>query len=603
MSSEAGLPVGTVVGDLEIRGAIGRGGFGLVYEAHDPGLAIEVALKEYFLFGYSRRDGLNVLPQDESAVEVFEAGKARFIREARLLAMLHERAVGRTESLVRVLRVFQAHNTAYMVMRLYRGQTLRWHIKEKAENLTQEWLVGVMLPLLDALESLHSLPGESLVHRDVSPENIIILPSGVPVLLDFGAARDSRQEMTAVIYRVGYSPIELYTDVYPSGPWTDLYSLCSIAYFAVCNQLPLEAFERLAGKKMPLAVERGAGRFSEQVLKVIDKGMMVFPDDRYKTAAELRQALVEACRPSRPPVEFAAVLQADDDRTRIDTVSRFASTGAAPLGANPGFTSGHFEQAPGTRSSAPVQPPPGNRKSWIVWAGAAAALMAVIMAMVLLTKADRSPTPAIQTPPLARSEAPGVVATTAVQSPVPQTPAGVAASLPGLDCARAVANWGCVLEGLSRTAAAAAGTRFELSKKSAEVGEAIDAIVRSEQGGYVYLFSVEDTPQGHLAVVFPNAFDSVNQISAGATMRLPRRPIWDIQAMSPLGPSWFIVVVTSEVVPGWRAASLPPVALERLLAGFEASDPWAALGLQGCTLAAGTCKAVRAVIPVRFEVR
>jgi serine/threonine protein kinase len=603
MSSEAGLPAGTVVGDLEIRGAIGRGGFGLVYEAHDPGLAIEVALKEYFLFGYSRRDGLNVLPQDESAVEVFEAGKARFIREARLLAMLHERAVGRTESLVRVYRVFQAHNTAYMVMRLYRGQTLRWHIKEKAENLTQDWLVGVMLHLLDALESLHSLPGESLVHRDVSPENIIILPSGVPVLLDFGAARDSRQEMTAVIYRVGYSPIELYTDVYPSGPWTDLYSLCSIAYFAVCKQLPLEAFDRLAGKKMPLAVERGSDRFSEQVLKVIDKGMMVFPDDRYKSAAELRRALSEACGSSPPVLEFAALPDGEDDRTRIGTVSSFAVTAAVSRRADPTFTSGPGDQAPEARSAAPGKPPSGTRTSWVLWAGSAAALMAALVSVVLWTNTHPSPAPANPGRPFAPSGAPGVEPIKASQSPAPQKAAVATPSLPGMDCARPVATWGCVLEGLSRTASATAGTSFELSKKSAEVGEAIDAIVRSEQGGYVYLFSVEDTPQGHFTVVFPNAFDNVNQIRAGATMRLPRRPIWDMQAMSPLGPSWFVVVVTSELVPGWRAASLAPVALEQSLAGFEASDPWAALGLQGCALAAGTCKAVRAVIPVRLEVR
>jgi hypothetical protein len=192
-------------------------------------------------------------------------------------------------------------------------------------------------------------------------------------------------------------------------------------------------------------------------------------------------------------------------------------------------------------------------------------------------------------------------------APAPSSPttatATATAALPGTNCAPPDANWGCVLAGLVRTAVAPTGSSFELSTQSAHVGESLDAIVRSEQGGYVYLFSVDDKPQGQFALVFPNADDASNQIGAGAVMRLPRRPQWGLQALPPAGGSWFVAVVTSQVVPGWAPGKTPPAALEQALTGLQASDPWAPLGLRGCALAGGVCNRVRAVMPLHFEVR
>ncbi|MDE2456457.1 MAG: serine/threonine protein kinase, partial [Burkholderiales bacterium] len=260
MKAGPGLPIGTTVGELVIRDGIGRGGFGLVYEAYDPGLDITVALKEYFLYEYSRREGLAVVPFDDAAAEIFEAGKSRFLREARLLAMLHERSRQAAHSLVLVHRVFQANETVYMVMKRYHGQTIRQFLHERPGAVSQDWLVALMLRILDALEALHTLPGERLIHRDVSPDNIILQPDGAPVLLDFGATRDWASEMTALIFKPGFSPIELYTDAYASGPWTDLYSLCAVAYHALSGVVPVEAIARLAGAAMAPAAQLGRGR-------------------------------------------------------------------------------------------------------------------------------------------------------------------------------------------------------------------------------------------------------------------------------------------------------------------------------------------------------
>lgn len=306
MTAHDALPVGTVIGDFEIRKVLGKGGFGIVYEAYEPPLDRRVALKEYFLQGFSRREGLDVFPRDEESVAMFESGMARFIREARLLSMLNERT--RTDgSLVAVYRVFQAHRTAFMAMKLYEGQTLRRVVQADPAIVTEQWLTSLLRRMLDALQALHSLPGENLVHRDVSPDNIVIQPDGTPVLLDFGATRNVTDKMTSLIYKPGYSPIEQYTDAIAQGPWTDLYALCGTAYFAINGKSPVPAVDRYAGAAFESAVQRGTGRFSQAFLEVIDHGMAIMPEQRYRSAEDMRAALDRVAATAPAPTRSAVI--------------------------------------------------------------------------------------------------------------------------------------------------------------------------------------------------------------------------------------------------------------------------------------------------------
>jgi serine/threonine protein kinase len=345
------LPPGTVVGEFEIRRVLGYGGFGIVYEAYEAMLDRRVALKEFFLRGFSRRDGSTVTPlHTEEAKEMFESGVNRFVREARLLSMLNERT--RSDgSLVAVYRVFQANGTAFMAMKLYEGGTLKQWVKEDPSRVSEAWLVRVLVRLLDALDGLHSLPGENLVHRDVSPDNIILQPDGTPVLLDFGATRKANDAQTSLIFKPGYSPIEQYTDSLPQGPWTDLYALCGVAYFAVTGEPPMPAIDRHAGVNFRSATELGAGRFSPAFLALIDHGMAVLPDKRFRSCTELRAALArlasgaDMTMPTRPPATAGTPAGADDDETT-------KVIGAAPnsgFGKNSGFgsPSGYGHSGPG----------------------------------------------------------------------------------------------------------------------------------------------------------------------------------------------------------------------------------------------------------------
>ena len=351
------LPPGTVVGEFEIRRVLGYGGFGIVYEAYEAMLDRRVALKEFFLRGFSRRDGSTVTPLNtDEAKEMFESGVNRFVREARLLSMLNERT--RSDgSLVAVYRVFQANGTAFMAMKLYEGGTLKQWVKDDPTRVTEAWAVRVLSRLLDALDGLHSLPGENLVHRDVSPDNIILQPDGTPVLLDFGATRKANDAQTSLIFKPGYSPIEQYTDSLPQGPWTDLYALCGVAYFAVTGESPMPAIDRHAGVQFRSATELGAGRFSPAFLALIDHGMAVLPDKRFRSCTELRAALArlasgaDMTMPTRPPATAGAPAAADDDETTkvIGAAPSSGFGGPSGFGAASGFggPSGFGHSGPG----------------------------------------------------------------------------------------------------------------------------------------------------------------------------------------------------------------------------------------------------------------
>ncbi len=626
MSSAAVLPAGTDVGGLLIQRVLGRGGFGIVYEAHDPDLDRKVALKEYFLSNYARREGTAVLPIDATMGEFLEQGKARFLREARLLAMLQERAHAQTGSLVVVHRVLQANQTAYMVMKLYQGPTLGARVRQDPGAVTQAWLTPVLLRVLDALEALHSLPNENLVHRDVSPDNIIVQPDGTPVLLDFGATRGIAAELTSVIVKEGYSPIEQYTELYPHGPWTDLYALCGTAYHAVCGQAPGYAVDRLAGRPIISAAARGAGRFSEAFLAVLDRGLSVLPKDRFQNVAEMRWALEQAgvgpvrdspavsasgaavpggawtSTRSMPPHEAQPTGTVDPEATSIrpmtqplrgsDVPAPHTQPTARPPGPPPPSMPTLPQPSSGAAGSAPARKSMGTPAMMV---GGAALLLLVLGAFAVWRMTQASPPARVAGPVDAPSPSPSPS-----PSPVPSPP--LAGTVPGLSCALDQASWPCVVEGLARVAPAAQGQTFEITPRSAAVGERMNLSFVSPKDGYLYVFSVDEPAGSAMTLLFPRADDLKNRVQANLPLTLPRRPVWDLVVSPPQGRSWLLAVTTAAPVPAWAPSSFKPVVLPKAMAAFQSLAPWQAFGIEAC--AAGTpCFVPLAVLPAEFLVR
>ena len=298
------LPIGTRIAEFEIRQVIGEGGFGIVYLAFDHSLQRTVAIKEYMPSALAARStDHTVCVRSKRHSEAFEAGLRSFINESRLLAQFDHPA------LVKVYRFWEQHGTAYMVMRYYEGRTLKAVLRDTPELVNEAWLKRLLKPILSALDKLYAA---HILHRDVSPENIMIQMDGKPVLLDFGAARQIVQDMAqslTVILKPGFAPVEQYADdeSMRQGPWTDIYSLSAVMYAAITGKAPPAAVARMLNDPIePLAISGREG-YGTQFLEAIDRGMAVRPEIRPQTIAEFAILLgLEGVRQSRSSSKTAA---------------------------------------------------------------------------------------------------------------------------------------------------------------------------------------------------------------------------------------------------------------------------------------------------------
>jgi serine/threonine protein kinase len=293
------LPVGTRLGEFEVRGLVGEGGFGIVYLAYDHSLDRSIALKEYMPATLAQREGgVSVLVKSPRYEETFALGLRSFVNEAKLLAQFDH------PSLVKVYRFWEANGTAYMAMPYYEGATLKEALRRMGRAPEEPWLMSLLVQLLDALDVIHA---RQCYHRDIAPDNILMVGGDTPVLLDFGAARkvvnDASRQLT-VILKPGYAPLEQYGES-PSlkqGPWTDLYALASMIYFAVTGRPPEPSIARVVHDPVRPLVELAAGCYSETFLAAIDAAMAVNPEHRPQSIAEFRDAL--GCGPLRSHPEL-----------------------------------------------------------------------------------------------------------------------------------------------------------------------------------------------------------------------------------------------------------------------------------------------------------
>ncbi len=281
------LAPGVHIGEYRLLDVIGEGGFGIVYRARDISLDRIVAIKEYMpatLAGRKSSNEIHVRSQHRGA---FDAGLRSFINEARLLAKFSHPA------LVHVYRFFEFNGTAYMVMRHYEGQTFRSFLGAQHNRMNQRMLSAIVSPILDVVEMLHAA---DCYHRDIAPDNVFLQNSGMPVLLDFGAARriigDMTQALTMVL-KPGFAPIEQYVDdgAMPQGAWTDIYQIGAMLYLAITGKPPATSVARMINDPVaPLTTTSYAG-YSPQFLHGVHRALAVKPQDRPQTIAELKELL------------------------------------------------------------------------------------------------------------------------------------------------------------------------------------------------------------------------------------------------------------------------------------------------------------------------
>lgn len=279
------LPDGTMLGEFELQGLLGVGGFGMVYRGYDHSLQRAVAIKEFMPSALAGRAAdMQVSARQTSDARPFLMGLDSFIAEARLLARFDH------PSLVKVYRFWKANNTAYMAMPLYSGITLKQARRQMSGPPSEAWLRSVLWSVLEALKVLHA---NKTLHRDVSPDNIFLQDCGPPVLLDLGAARraiqdGSHNKHTAVL-KVNYAPIEQYADAVElrEGPWTDLYAVAAVLHGVLCNEPPVPATFRVLRDNMPsfaqvaATVQTHFGQsYSAGFIAALDRALAIQPSDR-----------------------------------------------------------------------------------------------------------------------------------------------------------------------------------------------------------------------------------------------------------------------------------------------------------------------------------
>lgn len=236
------LPAKTVLNDrFWIGRVLGRpGGFGVTYLAWDSVLETTTAIKEYLPLQSVSRDnvGFSVLPNSEQDREFFQEGLRIFLREAKTLAQFSH------PNIVRIRDYFTANNTAYLVMDYHQGIALDQYIESRDGKLSEDEALELLLPILDGLEFVHK---QRFLHRDVKPQNIYLTEQGIPILLDFGAARYAMAEKSStltVMLTAGFAPFEQYLEKGKQGPWSDVYSCGATLYYMVTGNKPVDALER-----------------------------------------------------------------------------------------------------------------------------------------------------------------------------------------------------------------------------------------------------------------------------------------------------------------------------------------------------------------------
>jgi serine/threonine protein kinase len=290
----------------ELERVLGQGGFGITYLAHDHNLDLPVAIKEYLPIDVAqRRSDASVRPRTQPFDERYRWGLERFIEEARTLARFDH------PNIVRVQSVFEANDTAYMVMRYEQGENLGT-LLDRRGTLGQDELLRVLLPIVDGLERVHEA---GFIHRDIKPENIHIRADGSPVLLDFGSARfaPGRSRAMTVLVAPGYAPLEQYDgEARTQGPWTDIYGLAATAYRAMAGVPPPDAVLRVRGRlgsttdTLVPAASLGQGRYSAALLAAIDHGLQLAEADRPQSMAAWRDELVGDSSAPPPAAPSAA---------------------------------------------------------------------------------------------------------------------------------------------------------------------------------------------------------------------------------------------------------------------------------------------------------
>jgi len=317
-------------GQFTIESFLNAGGFGITYLAQDS-LRRRVVVKECFPSSFCRRNDTIVTPNSRQRQEDFRSIVALFMQEALNLSRLNH------PNIVKVHQVFQDNETAYMAMDHIHGPDLLETIEGTAPKLTRDEIITALHKMLDALGYVHA---QGFLHRDISPDNILLdRATGEPVLIDFGAARkDVTRKSRALsglrVVKDGYSPQEFYISGSKQAPCSDLYALAATFCHLVSGEVPKTSQERLSsianrdGDPQRPLTGRVKG-YPQAFLAAIDKAMSIFPKDRFQSVAEWQAMLRDV--PAPVPLAVASPVQGHSAAPALGVVAAQTSVAQATV--------------------------------------------------------------------------------------------------------------------------------------------------------------------------------------------------------------------------------------------------------------------------------
>lgn len=350
-------------GQYTIESFLNAGGFGITYLARDS-LDRKIVIKECFPGAFCRRSRYVVQARSRAHQNELKSIVRLFVQDARSLAKLdHPNIVG-------VHQVFEDNETAYMALDFVDGRDLLDTIEDPNHGLTPAQIKTILKEVLGAVGFIHD---QGILHRDISPDNILINQQFHPVLIDFGAAREEATKQSRVlsalrVVKDGYSPQEFYIAGSEQGPSSDLYALAASFYHLIAKKVPPDSQARLAAIASSEAdpYQPLAGRnaeYDDSFLRAIDKALAVLPKNRLQSAKEWlemmdgEQGNVTPLNVAPPAVEKAEPTVAAQPAQKSKMPLLFGTAAVLALLAGAGFmVMQGGEEAPAV-ATAPAEAP------------------------------------------------------------------------------------------------------------------------------------------------------------------------------------------------------------------------------------------------------
>jgi len=292
------LPNTVLNGKYLVGRALGQGGFGITYIGLDLNLLMKVAIKEYYpkdCATRTTRSDRSVIPYTGEREIAFLRGREKFLAEAQMLARFTD-----MPSIVNVRDYFMEHGTAYIVMDFVQGKTLLQEIRDRGGRLPVAETLSLFRPLMEDLAALHE---QHIIHRDISPDNIIINKQNRLILLDFGAARQFAEDEHSYTINLkhGYAPPEQYSAKAEQGGFTDVYALCATIYATIIGKKPPEAIERVMQTEVLVPPTKQITDITMQQERALLHGLETSIDKRTKSVKQVIDELYNGAFPPPKP--------------------------------------------------------------------------------------------------------------------------------------------------------------------------------------------------------------------------------------------------------------------------------------------------------------